>query len=137
VGILLSMCESGASFLRVHNNPIVSQHLLVTHIKTTCSLLLRGIFYSIFFFFVYAIQNCFICRTSDSNVSEDAGIEPRTLEWNPGFWDRTQDKLGSNPGHAWIELRTLSYSSSNLFASKLYVTVLSCWTMGDSILHTV
>jgi hypothetical protein len=25
------------------------------------------------------IQHCFICRVSDSTVSEDAGIEPRTI----------------------------------------------------------
>jgi hypothetical protein len=28
--------------------------------------------------FQYFIQYCFICRPSDSAVSEDAGIEPRT-----------------------------------------------------------
>jgi hypothetical protein len=28
---------------------------------------------------VYHIQHCFICRPSDSTVSEDAGIEPRTV----------------------------------------------------------
>ncbi len=28
---------------------------------------------------MYVIQHCFICRPSDSSVSEDAGIEPRTL----------------------------------------------------------
>ncbi len=33
----------------------------------------------IFFFFMYDIQHCFICRPSDSTVSEDAGIEPRTV----------------------------------------------------------
>ncbi len=27
----------------------------------------------------YFIQHCFICRPSDSAVSEDAGIEPRTV----------------------------------------------------------
>jgi hypothetical protein len=31
------------------------------------------------FFFKYVIQHCFICRPSDSTVSEDAGIEPRTV----------------------------------------------------------
>ncbi len=31
-----------------------------------------------FFFFMYDIQHCFICRPSDSTVSGDAGIEPRT-----------------------------------------------------------
>ncbi len=30
------------------------------------------------FFCMYFIQNCFICRRSDSTVPEDAGIEPRT-----------------------------------------------------------
>jgi hypothetical protein len=28
---------------------------------------------------MYDIQHCFICRRSDSTVSEDAGIEPRTV----------------------------------------------------------
>jgi hypothetical protein len=30
-------------------------------------------------FGVYDIQHCFICRPSDSTVSEDAAIEPRTV----------------------------------------------------------
>ncbi len=30
-------------------------------------------------FFVYFIHHCFMCRPSDSIVSEDAGIEPRTV----------------------------------------------------------
>ncbi len=29
-----------------------------------------------FFLSMYDIQHCFICRPSDSTVSEDAGIEP-------------------------------------------------------------
>jgi hypothetical protein len=39
-------------------------------------------FYSIgwkVFLFMYHNQHCFICRPSDSTVSEDAGIEPRTV----------------------------------------------------------
>jgi hypothetical protein len=32
-----------------------------------------------FFLFMYVIQSCFICGPSDSTVSEDAGIEPRTV----------------------------------------------------------
>jgi hypothetical protein len=31
------------------------------------------------FFVMYFIQHCFICLPSDSTVSEDAGIEPRTV----------------------------------------------------------
>ena len=30
-------------------------------------------------FFIYCIQHCFICRPSDFTVSEDVGIEPRTV----------------------------------------------------------
>jgi hypothetical protein len=33
----------------------------------------KGGFSWIFFFFMYDIQHCFICRPSDSTVSEDAG----------------------------------------------------------------
>ncbi len=32
-----------------------------------------------FLVFMYFIQHCYICRPSDSTVSEDAGIEPRTV----------------------------------------------------------
>ncbi len=32
-----------------------------------------------FFSFMYDIKHCFICRPSDSTVSEDAGIEPRAV----------------------------------------------------------
>jgi hypothetical protein len=28
---------------------------------------------------MYCFQHCFICRPSDSTVSEDAGIEPKTV----------------------------------------------------------
>ncbi len=35
-------------------------------------------FFSIFLF-MYVIQHCVICCPSDSTVSEDAGIEPRTV----------------------------------------------------------
>ncbi len=37
----------------------------------------RGILWS--FFFMYIIQHGFSCRPSDSTLSEDAGIEPRTV----------------------------------------------------------
>ncbi len=33
---------------------------------------------AIYLFFMYFIQHCFICHPTDSTVSEDAGIEPRT-----------------------------------------------------------
>ncbi len=41
---------------------------------------LKGDFLDFFFFYtIFIIQHCFICRPSDSTVSEDAGIEPRTV----------------------------------------------------------
>ncbi len=39
---------------------------------------LKGGFFG-FFLFVYVSQTCFICRPSDSTLSEDARIEPRTV----------------------------------------------------------
>ncbi len=39
----------------------------------------KGGFFWIFSFFMYVIQHSFIGRPSDSTVSEDAGIEPRTV----------------------------------------------------------
>jgi hypothetical protein len=37
------------------------------------------------FFSFYVIQHCFICRPSDSTVSEDAGIESRTVACDFGI----------------------------------------------------
>ncbi len=34
-----------------------------------------------FFLFKYTIQHCFICRQSDTTVSEDAGIDPGLLRF--------------------------------------------------------
>jgi hypothetical protein len=42
----------------------------------SCEAFKRGIFGD---FFYYFIQHCFICRPSESTVSQDAGIEPRTV----------------------------------------------------------
>jgi hypothetical protein len=47
---------------------------------------------NLFFIFMYVIQHCFICRPSDSAVSEDAGIEPRifaTLALTAGRFNHT------------------------------------------------
>ncbi len=45
----------------------------------TDSKLLKGDFFLNFFFFLYDIQQCFICHPSDSTVSKDAGIEAKTV----------------------------------------------------------
>jgi hypothetical protein len=36
-------------------------------------------FFLEFFLFMFVIQHWFTCRPSDSTVSEEAGIEPRTV----------------------------------------------------------
>ncbi len=38
--------------------------------------IITGDFWDFLFYFIY---HCFICRPLDSTVSEDAGIEPRTV----------------------------------------------------------
>ncbi len=54
-----------------------------TYVKSTTGLIhmmdLKEGFFWDFSFFMYDIQHCFICRPSHSTVSEDAGIEPRTV----------------------------------------------------------
>jgi hypothetical protein len=47
-------------------------------IRNKGCILLRGICLD-FVLFIYVIQHCFISHPSDSTVSEDAGIEPRTI----------------------------------------------------------
>ncbi len=42
-----------------------------------------------FFFFMYVIQHCFICHPSDSTVSEEAGIDPRTACYDFGIDSQT------------------------------------------------
>ncbi len=67
----------------------------------------------LFLFFKYYIQSSLICRSSDSNVSEDAGIEPRTV----ANFDLKSDDLNQsvrsypltrlNLIHTWLDLMQL------------------------------
>ncbi len=52
---------------------LFAKSLRMTHILSI-NFFLRGIFW-----IFHIIQNCFICRLSDSTPSEDSGIEPRTV----------------------------------------------------------
>jgi hypothetical protein len=47
-------------------------------VKNTASNFFRGEFFN-FFLFMYVILHFFICRPSDSTVSEDVGFEPKTV----------------------------------------------------------
>ncbi len=51
----------------------------------------------IFFLFMYNIQHCFICRPSDSTVSEDAGIELRTVATTALAVRRSDHSARSHP----------------------------------------
>jgi hypothetical protein len=42
---------------------------------------------------MFCIQRCFICHPSDSTVSEDAGIDPRTFATFPLAFRRSNHRL--------------------------------------------
>jgi hypothetical protein len=50
-----------------------------------------------FFLFMYDIQHSVICRPSDSTVSEDAGIEPRTVATTALAVRRSNNSARSHP----------------------------------------
>jgi hypothetical protein len=56
-------------------------------------------------FFMYVIQHCVICRTSDSTVSEDAGMEPRTAATLALTARRSNHSARSHPPPQKIEVR--------------------------------
>jgi hypothetical protein len=56
-----------------------------------------------FFFSVYCIQHCFICRPADFLVSEDAEIEARTVATSALAVRRSNHLARSNP-QAWLDL---------------------------------
>jgi hypothetical protein len=64
-------------------------------------------FCSDFYLFMYVIQHCFICRPSDFTVSEDAGIEPRTV------MSLALTARHSNPQSTYFTERGQSYLSSS------------------------
>jgi hypothetical protein len=49
---------------------------------------------------MYDIQHCFICRPSDSTVSEDAGIEPMTVATTALVVGRSNHSARSHPHSA-------------------------------------
>ncbi len=55
----------------------------------------RGFF--LIFLCMYFIQYCFICRPSNSTVSEDAGIEPRTVATSALAVRRSSQSATSHP----------------------------------------
>jgi hypothetical protein len=53
---------------------------------------------------MYCIQDSFICRPSDSTVSEDAGIEPRTVATTALTVRRSNHKAKSHPQNYYVLL---------------------------------
>jgi hypothetical protein len=58
--------------------------------------------WDLFGFFAYVIQHCFICRPSDSTVSEDAEVEPRTVVTSTLAVRRSNHSARSHPPFGWI-----------------------------------
>ncbi len=54
-------------------------------------------FWGIFYFSLYYIQHCFICRPSDSTVPTDAGIEPRNVATGALAVRRSNPQVGNYP----------------------------------------
>jgi hypothetical protein len=55
---------------------------------------------------MYFVQHCFICRPSDSTVSEDAGIEPRTVATSAMAVRRSSHSATSHPRLGYISSTT-------------------------------
>jgi hypothetical protein len=83
----------------------------------------------IFRFFQYYIQHCFICRPSDSTVSEDAGVEPRTVATSSLPDRRSNHSARSHPPVLWsrkyfFRLRALApWSHKSEFWLRLQIVL--------------
>jgi hypothetical protein len=53
---------------------------------------------------MHVIQHCFIFRSSDSTVSDDAGIEPRTVASLALTTRRSDHFARGDPIHTWLDL---------------------------------
>ncbi len=81
----------------------------------------KGIFFSFFFFFfLYFIQHCFVCRPSDSTVSEDAGIEPRAGIFKKSMGARNWGGRGLSYRPAWLH-RLADFIPWNRFLGSINV----------------
>ncbi len=73
-------------------DPVIVQRylpdpFLINGYKEDDQIVNQGDFLDFFIFFsLDCFQHCFICRPSDSTVSEDAGIKPRTFATCIGHW---------------------------------------------------
>ncbi len=78
---------------------------------------------------MYVIQHCFICRPSDSTVSEEAGIEPcRTVAALAMTARRSDHSARSHP--QWASLGLIHLNARGRSFSCLYCTVSTVYTHG-------
>ena len=87
---------AGSLGLQDKHQSNIQGHYLCT-VKTKLPLL-HPVFKGGFFgFFQFSIQHSLICRSSDSTVSEDAGIEPMTVATSALAVRRSNRSAGSHP----------------------------------------
>jgi hypothetical protein len=67
---------------------------------------------------MYDIQHCFICRPSDSTVSEDTGNEPRTVAATTALAVRRSNHAARSHPHS---ARSHRQSTANAMASHMYL----------------
>ncbi len=80
--LLATRPHYSANFVNSYPSLVVILSILVTLTRLhVCSftVIKQGNFFEFFWIFKVFIQHSFICRPSDSNESEDAGIEPMTV----------------------------------------------------------
>jgi hypothetical protein len=75
--IISKLAFTHVSYLIFQVDPVSFRYIKFLSLFTIILILLCS--WSFFFYVPYCIQHCFIYRPSDSTVSEDAGIEPRTV----------------------------------------------------------
>ncbi len=97
-------------FLNISN--LSSQLFLSTYFTKK-----KGDFFGLIFS-MYCIQHCFICRPSDSTVSEDAGIEPRTVATSALAVRRSNHWARSHPLYI-----LLKYMYSSLYLEPFCVPI--------------
>jgi hypothetical protein len=64
-----------------------------------------------FFLFNYVVQHCFICRPSDFSVSEDAGIESRTVATLALTARRSNQSARSHPFYICLLSVSIAFSA--------------------------
>ena len=89
-----------------------------------------------FVFFYVLIQHYFICRQSDSTVSENAGIEPRTVATSALALRRPNHSARSHPQLGQISSILILYFCS--MGSQLFSRWrIFCWLNHSTVFHTV